>query len=224
MNRTISEIKSLAKNSLIGKWGIAVKLTLSFFLINTVFPIIVEVLFSGGFNNWLTEEQPPVSSSIFQTIFPIIIIPFGIAYTWFYLSLARNEHPTISKVFEIYKDRKTSLKLIGTSIVIGFFTFLWSLLFIIPGIIKSIAYSQTFFILRDNPEMGVLDAITESRKRMNGYKLQFFLLTLSFIGWGILCLFTLGIGFIWLAPYIYTSFATFYNELIYIQGVQRFED
>lgn len=69
-------------------------------------------------------------------------------------------------------------------------------------------------LLKDHPEYSVFEAITESRRRMKGYKGKYFLLNLSFIGWGILCLFTLGIGFLWLAPYIYTSNATFYQNLI----------
>ena len=103
-------------------------------------------------------------------------------------------------LFTIYADWKTSLKLIGTSIVVSIFVFLWTLLLIIPGIIKSISYSQTFFVLKDHPEYSITEAITESKKIMQGYKWKYFLLNLSFIGWGILSLFTLGIGLLWLNP------------------------
>ncbi|HWJ79459.1 MAG TPA: DUF975 family protein, partial [Niallia sp.] len=76
------------------------------------------------------------------------------------------------------------------------------------------AYSQTLYLLKDNPDYGIFEAITESRRRMNGYKWKYFLLNLSFIGWGILGLFTLGIGYLWLIPYIYASNAAFYKNLI----------
>jgi uncharacterized membrane protein len=68
--------------------------------------------------------------------------------------------------------------------------------------------------LKDHPEYTVLEAITESRKRMKGLKWKYFLMHLSFIGWGILCMFTLGIGLLWLIPYAGTTMAAFYNELI----------
>jgi len=96
----------------------------------------------------------------------------------------------------------------------GIFVFLWSLLLLIPGIIKGLAYSQTFYLLKDHPEYTVLEAITESRKRMVGYKWKYFLLHLSFIGWGILCLISLGIGLLWLVPYYNATMAAFYNEII----------
>jgi uncharacterized membrane protein len=118
----------------------------------------------------------------------------------------------------VYKDWELSLKVVGTAILVGIFTILWSLLLIIPGIIKGIAYSQVFFLLRDNPEYTALEAITESKKRMKGYKWKFFLLNLSFIGWAFIAIFTLGIGFLWLTPYILTANATFYNELIAPRG------
>src|SRR5690606_11316295 len=105
-------------------------------------------------------------------------------------------------------------RIILLGFLIGIFTFLWSLLLVIPGIIKSLSYSQAYFIIKDHPEMSVLDAITESRHRMNGYKWKYFLLNLSFIGWGILSILTLGIGLLWLVPYITASYAAFYNDLI----------
>ncbi|KHF31013.1 hypothetical protein LR68_00503 [Anoxybacillus sp. BCO1] len=88
---------------------------------------------------------------------------------------------------------------------------------IIPGIIKSLSYSQTFFLLKDHPEYSALQAISESKKRMKGYKGKLFLLYLSFIGWGLLSMLTFGIGFLWLVPYIYTSLAAFYDQFIRTQ-------
>ncbi|CAH0288454.1 hypothetical protein SRABI96_04190 [Peribacillus sp. Bi96] len=210
----ISEIKRKALHSLKGKWGVAVSLMLLLFLINVILPLIIEVIASGGFTQWFMEDETPLWSNIFGTVLSIVLIPLTIATTWFYLNLVREGNPEITEVFAIYKDGKTSFKLIGGSILQAIFIFLWSLLLIIPGIIKSLAYSQMFFLLRDHPEYTVLEAITESRKRMKGLKWKYFLLNLSFIGWGILCMFTLGIGLLWLIPYIGTTLAAFYNELI----------
>ena len=90
---------------------------------------------------------------------------------------------------------------------------LWSLLLIIPGIVAAYRYSMAFYILNDNPEMSAKAALDESKRMMAGYKGKLFCLQLSFIGWGFLCLFTLGIGYLWLTPYIQTSMAYFYQNL-----------
>lgn len=214
---SISEIKRKARNALKGKWGFAVQLTLLVYLINTVFPYLVQVFISGGFSNWWYQEETPIAADILNLFLTLAFIPLSISTYWFFLNVTRFENVSIIKVFSIYKDEKTSFKLIGASILIGLFVFLWSLLLIIPGIIKSISYSQTFFLLKDHPEYSVLEAIAESKKRMKGNKWKYFVMYLSFIGWGILCLFTLGIGLLWLAPYVSTTMATFYNELIYTQ-------
>ncbi|MFE4893399.1 DUF975 family protein [Peribacillus butanolivorans] len=210
----ISELKREALLSLKGKWGVAVSLMLLLFLINVILPIIVEVIGSGGFTQWFAQEETPVWSDIFGTVLSIALIPLTIATTWFYLNIVRKGNPDIPEVFAIYKEGKTSFKIIGASILQGIFIFLWSLLFIIPGIIKSLSYSQLFFLLKDHPQLTVLEAFSESKKRMKGLKWKYFLMHLSFIGWGILCIFTLGIGLLWLVPYAGTTMAAFYNELI----------
>lgn len=212
---SISSIKRGARASLNGYWGTGVALTLLVFLINMILPMIVEVPLSGGFALWIsTTADPPLLANVASTVISIILIPLAIAVTWFYLELVRNGSPKLEQVFTIYKDIKKALKLIGASILQGIFVFLWALLFIIPGIIKGLAYSQTFYLLKDDPDLTVIEAITESRKRMVGLKGKLFLFHLSFIGWALLCLLTIGIGFLWLTPYYSASIANFYKELI----------
>ncbi len=92
-------------------------------------------------------------------------------------------------------------------------TVLWSLLLIIPGIIKAFSYAMTPYILEENPELSASEAIHRSRMMMRGHKFDLFWLYLSFIGWGILCIFTFGIGYLWLAPYVETAQAAFYEEV-----------
>ena len=104
-------------------------------------------------------------------------------------------------------------KTLGVSLLMFLFTFLWTMLLIVPGIIKAISYSLAPFIIKDNPELTANQAINLSQKMMKGHKLRFFGLSLSFIGWGILCVFTLGIGNLWLNPYMYTTFAAFYQDV-----------
>ena len=92
------------------------------------------------------------------------------------------------------------------------FITLWSLLLVIPGIIKSFSYAMTPYILKDYPELSANQAINLSRKMMKGHKFDLFWLYLSFIGWMILNLFTFGIGSFWLIPYMYTAQAAFYQD------------
>ena len=97
--------------------------------------------------------------------------------------------------------------------LMGLFVALWSLLFVIPGIIKVFSYAMTPFILEENPDLTANEAIDRSRAMMKGHKFDLFWLLLSFIGWAILCVFTLGIGTLWLTPYTQTSVAAFYEDV-----------
>lgn len=95
----------------------------------------------------------------------------------------------------------------------GLFIFLWALLFIIPGIIASYRYSMTPYIMAEHPEYGALDAIGYSKEMMVGNKWRLFCMQISFIGWFFLCLLTLGIGLLWLNPYIEAANAAFYRDV-----------
>lgn len=93
------------------------------------------------------------------------------------------------------------------------YTFLWALLFIIPGIVKSFSYAMTPFIMAENPDMTASEAITVSRQLMDGHKGELFWLNLTFIGWSILSAFTLFIGNLFLTPYMNAAYAAFYKDL-----------
>ena len=95
----------------------------------------------------------------------------------------------------------------------GLYIALWSLLFIIPGIVKSFSYAMTPFIMAENPGMSANDAITASRQLMDGHKGELFMLDLSFIGWDLLAALTLNIGHIFLNPYRNAAYAAFYKDL-----------
>jgi uncharacterized membrane protein len=105
----------------------------------------------------------------------------------------------------------------GKTFVLNFFiivfTVLWFLLLIIPGFIAILRYSMAYYILNDNPELRPLEAIDLSKKMMYGYKGRLFLLGLSFIGWLLLSIITLGIGFLYTAPYFHATLTNFYEDL-----------
>jgi len=91
---------------------------------------------------------------------------------------------------------------------------LWTLLFIIPGFVKMIAYSQMYFIIAEFPDISVTKALDISKRITKGYKWDLFVMWMSFIGWAVLCIFTCGIGFIWLTPYINMSMVNAYHGLM----------
>ena len=100
-----------------------------------------------------------------------------------------------------------------TGLLYNIFIMLWSMLFVIPGIVKSYSYALTYYVKLDNPELSPTEAITESRRLMNGYKMKLFLLDLSFFGWMLLGTLCLGVGTLWVAPYMEASRAVFYEEV-----------
>ena len=127
------------------------------------------------------------------------------------LQISRQGSSKIEALFDGF--RKGLGNNIVAGILVGVFTFLWSLLFIIPGIVKSYSYSMTFYILADNPDMSPTDAINESRRMMDGNKWRLFCLDFSFIGWYLLSILTLGILLFWVDPYKMLAHAEFYESI-----------
>ncbi len=128
-----------------------------------------------------------------------------------FTDVVRGKEFKLETLFEGFKR-------FGSTFILGLltqiFTFLWMLLLIVPGYIKSIAYSMAPFIQRDNPDMTANECLQASMKLTNGHKADIFFLHLSFIGWYLLCLLTVGIGLIFLLPYVNMSMARMYDFLI----------
>jgi uncharacterized membrane protein len=144
--------------------------------------------------------------------------PMAVGICMFTLSLSRNENARLEQIFEGFRNYGTVL---GAYLLMIVFIFLWALLLIIPGIIAAIAYSQTFYILAEDDTIDSMDALRKSKEMMDGYKWKYFCLGLRFIGWALLCVLTLGIGFLWLSPYIQVSYAKFYEDLKTNQAVSE---
>jgi uncharacterized membrane protein len=119
-------------------------------------------------------------------------------------AITRN---TIRHAFSDYVRNAVSILLVYV------YTALWTLLLIVPGIVKGLAYSLTPFIVKDNPELSPNEAINLSIKMMKGHKFDLFYLYLSFIGWILLAMLTLGIGLLWVIPYMQTAMAAFYLDV-----------
>lgn len=118
-----------------------------------------------------------------------------------------------ASVGQIFCHTSIMGKAVWLRIRMSIFIFLWTLLLIIPGIIKTYSYSMAIFIMSENPEISAKEAMEVSKRMMDGNKWRLFCLQLSFIGWEILCIFTLGIGLLWLNPYINAATAAFYDEV-----------
>jgi len=128
----------------------------------------------------------------------------------FFLSFCRGGRADMNMLFDGFKNFGNSL---GAYILRAIFVFLWMLLLIIPGIIASLAYSQTMYLLADDRNLGPLEAIRKSTEMMRGFKWKLFCLHMRFLGWSLLCILTLGIGYVWLIPYMRTAMARFYEDL-----------
>jgi len=137
-------------------------------------------------------------------------LSFGISKIFLDLVMG-SDRIEIGDLFSGFKTDFGGTVLIGLMTYI--FTFLWTLLFIIPGIVKGIAYSMAYFVKVEHPEYNWRQCINESKRITKGHKGELFILNFSFIGWMIVCCFTLGIGFLWLAPYMECTNANAYAYL-----------
>jgi uncharacterized membrane protein len=137
--------------------------------------------------------------------------PVKLGYCKYLLKLHDGEEGEVRDLFSQF-DRFADGFLL--SLLTSIYTFLWTLLFIIPGIVAAYKYAMAPFIMLENPGMKAGEAIDASKKMMDGHKGELFILGLSFIGWTILSgLFTMGIGDLWLNPYRNASYAAFYRNL-----------
>lgn len=184
-----AEIRESARKQLVGRWGPAI---LAYFIIT----IIVGL--------------PGAIPDVGWVITLLIAGPFTLGQTIYSIKFKRGEQVFIENIFDGFKRFSAAFVL---QILISLFVLLWSLLLIVPGVIAYLGYSQAFYILNDNPGLTATEALNRSKEMMKGYRGKLFMLQLSFLGWGILCILTLGIGFLWLVPYMNISFANFYDNL-----------
>lgn len=193
-----SEYKDMALRSLEGNWTKAVVASLIAFLIMEI---------AGSSPSFFVD---PVPGMVWQGVITIMLLPLTWGYTVFFLRMAREENTDYVRLFDGFSQY---VRITLAELLKGIYVLLWMLLLIIPGIVKDYSYAMTEFILKDHPEMSGEEAICQSMKMMQGHKMQLFLLDLSMIGWFILSCLTLGIGFLFLVPYIYSAHAHFYEDL-----------
>lgn len=204
-----SALRASARASLKGKWANYVVFTLILFILTyAILPVIL----------YLHSIKSLVLSEIVQIVWSLALIP--LAYGFEVCFMAKDENTPAPKAGVLFAYYNQSGRIIGTLLLMGIYIIGWTLLLVIPGIIKTCSYAMTPYILKDNPELSYDAAISRSSAMMKGHKMQYFLLNLSFIGWAFLCIFTFGIGLLFLLPYIYMSLAKFYESVRqeYAQG------
>mgnify|MGYP002519441527 CR=1 FL=1 len=133
-----------------------------------------------------------------------------VGYARFNLDLSGGEKPPFETLFSCFPYWKTMAAAQLLQIV---YVLLWTLLLVIPGIVASYSYAMTGYILAEHPELTASEAIAQSKTMMEGNRWRLFCLRISFIGWSILCAFTLGIGNLVLTPYEMAAEAAFYREI-----------
>ena len=132
----------------------------------------------------------------------------GLAYLA--LAVLRGGELKVEMLFDGFKNFLPAFLL---QLVNSLLVSLWSLLFVVPGIVKAYSYAMSAYILADNPEMSQNECRRESMRMMQGHKWRLFCLQFSFIGWQLLCVLTFGILSFWVGPYINTATAAFYEDL-----------
>ena len=192
-----SQIMEEAYASLKGKWGLAIGGNLLFAIISMAVALV-------GWGTVGADWGANLTSLIFTP-------PLTIGMTIFSLNISRDNNPEIDNLFIPFNTSWVNAILayfmMGVLVAVGF------ILLIIPGIIAALMFSQVFFIMGEDKEIGAYDALVKSMNMMKGYKWKFFRIALRIIGLAILCIFTLGIGFIWLLPYQNVVYAKFYDDI-----------
>jgi uncharacterized membrane protein len=179
-----------ARDSLRGFWGLAIGALIIYFLVFCVlgfFPVV-------------------------GTIATYIIV--GTDDRWERLDSHSRYHaegtPEIGQLFSGFDRFGTHL---AAYLIQTLFVALWTLLLIVPGIIAALSYSMTYFIIAEDSSISASEAITKSKKMMKGNKWKLSCLGFRFTGWFLLAMLSFGIGFLWVGPYMYVSYAKFYDDL-----------
>lgn len=207
--RTNTEYKNVALAALKGNWAPAVLLT----VILVLFALVISV-------PSFFMDTPNVSSGALAGYFVIMmlfaylfLLPFQYIgyYNSFRLLYENGDDKLIHNSFHLTFGNYWHNLWVCLLMLIKIL--LWSLLLIVPGIIKALQYSMAPYIAIEHPELSAGETLTLSRQMTKDHLFDIFWLGLSFIGWLLLGILTLFIGYLWLQPYMYTAFAAFYGDL-----------
>ena len=194
MDFTRAELKAQAKEQMQGKLGGLILVYVVFFAVSGL---------AGG----LGAVIPFGSLAVSLVVTPVLTM----GWIKTNLNVTYGEDPQVGTLFESFQNNFGNT--VGTVLLVYVFTFLWSLLFIIPGIIMGLAYSQAIYIQAENPDMSPMECIKASKEMMKGRKMDLFVLQLSFILWGLLCIITFGLASLYVTPYMQLTITNFYHRI-----------
>jgi len=218
--------KSFAKQQLKGRWAVPVLFTALTLLISSIFnvPGYIALMNSGDFAGLIAEgasgsdilmafsDSIPAGDTLTSTISWLVEAVLAMAAITVYLKMSRSPDPVS------FRDFIEGLNLWGRAVLAALWQwlwiFLWSMLFVIPGIVKAVAYSQTEFIIAEYKDVSVAQAVRISKTITQGHKGDIFVTMLSFLGWAVLAGMTFGIGFIFLSPYYNMTMTNVYHALM----------
>ena len=216
---TSSELRAIARRNLEGTWGISVGVALVAALLGGLI-VGTGSNINFNFNEDTVRNLPPI---FWTVLLPLVSVAgllslaalilggtVELGYAKFLLKQYDRKQLQFSDLFSQFERFGTGF---AQKFLRTLFTVLWSLLFIIPGIVKGLSYAMTPFILEEHPEMTASEAIKASMRLMDGHKMDLFILGLTFIGWQILACLTMGIGFLFLNPYMNAAYAAFYRSI-----------
>lgn len=222
-----SDYRAIAREKLAGNWKIAVIVALiAFFLGGLIATSTVNI------NIQVDEDTAIVIPSIqtwlintlrIGTILSIVQFIIGGVIRQGYATHLLKQHD--GEELDI-KDLFSQFHRFGDGFCLrlleGLFVALWTLLLIVPGIIAAYSYAMAPFIMAENPEMTASEALGASKALMNGHKWELFCLGFSFIGWNLLGTLTLGIGALFVVPYVNAAYTAFYRNLCPKQHAQAY--
>ncbi len=191
----IYTIKQKAKEISGGHWGNIIILFIIAILLNILGNYLDDAIFKDKIN---------LIANIIN-----IFIEFGIVV--FFINIVRTGKSNWQDIFEAFKKNPWTIFLIG--LLRDIFIFLWTLLLIIPGIMKAYSYAMAWYIYNDNPNMGPMETLRTSEQMMKGHRWELFKLQFSFWPWILLGIITFGLAWIYIYPWLSSSIVLFYEEL-----------
>ncbi len=221
-------IRAQARQNLAGKWGLSIGVAAVACLLggmitgSNFLPTVTRKLSDAANGIDLPTLISVLGFSMASGLIGLVIFLIGgtieLGHAQFLLKQHDGQEPTFGDLFSQFHRFGQGF---AQHFLIRLYVFLWMLLFIIPGIVKSLSYAMTPFIMADHPELSASEAITRSREMMNGHKLDLFVLNMSFFGWMILCALTMSLGNLFLNPYRNAAHAVFYRQ---IAGQNRYAE
>lgn len=188
-----TELKAAAKDRLRGRWG---RVGLAYLVLYLSYMVALVMVSRMRFASHMASL--------------ILTGPITLGGAIYALAVSRGDPPRFGAIFDGFEY---FWKSVGLHLWRSLWILLWMLLLVVPGIIKAISYSMSFFIMADDPVIGVREALVRSKAITYGYRKDLFVLGISFIGWALLSALSLGVGFFWLVPYVYVTYANAYAAL-----------